>query len=343
MRIAENAATAREAAAASGMTPMPSYVKWAADRPPLIELDEGGLLGNGLGAGEFHPWRIQAVRHRLAGHPLLQPVALVELGARLEARGCIRTHGNDATAGTAFNDAPQLHPNRRTATETLGAIREAHAWMSLLNVQTDPIYRELVGTVLDSVQPRVEARDPGMCHRAGWIFVSSPRTVTPFHFDKEHNFILQISGRKRVYVWDHRDTVVASEQARDRFHHRHERDLLQWRDEFRARAHVFDLEPGQGAYMPSTSPHMVENGDEPSITASFTYYTDATRRDALLHKAHALMRGAGLTPSPVGRSPWFDALTHAGVAAMTGMRDAARRLAGRGGHAGCTRFALVEP
>src|SRR3546814_15209426 len=88
-----------------------------------------------------------------------------------------------------------------------------------------------------------------MCHRGGWIFITSPNTVTPFHFDKEHNFILQIHGRKRIYVWDHRDTVVASEHSRALFHLSNERYLLRWREEFRERARVFDLEPGQGAYM----------------------------------------------------------------------------------------------
>ncbi|MDN5782926.1 MAG: hypothetical protein L0H23_13055, partial [Luteimonas sp.] len=195
------------------------------------------------------------------------------------------------------------------------AIRDANAWTSLLNVQIDPTYRELVSEVLESVRPRVEAVDPGMCHRGGWIFVTSPNTVTPFHFDKENNFILQVHGTKRIYVWDHRDTVVASEQSRDLFHLSNERYLLRWRDEFRERARVFDLEPGQGAYMPSTSPHMVENGSEPSITASFTYYTDATRRDALLHKSHALMRRLKISPPAVASASAFDTATHA-IAAL---------------------------
>ncbi len=60
--------------------------------------------------------------------------------------------------------------------------------------------------VLDELNLGVEQRDPGMCYRGGWIFVTSPNTVTPFHYDKEHNFILQVRGRKTLHVWDHRDT-----------------------------------------------------------------------------------------------------------------------------------------
>lgn len=296
-----------------------------------------------LGSGDFHPWRIRPVRHRLYDHPLLTLAPLVELGERLEARGRVRTHADDATAGTSFIEAPQLHPNRQSAKQTLQSIRDAHAWMSLLNVQTDPTYRELVGTVLDDIRPEIESEDPGMCARAGWIFVASPNAVTPFHFDKEHNFILQIQGSKRVYVWDPDDTVVASEHARDHFHHLHSRDLMSWRDEFRERAHVFDLEPGQGAYMPSTSPHMVENGGETSITMSFTYLTNATRRNALLHTTHAQMRKLGMVPPPVGRFPALDAMALLGAKALNGSRALRRRLKGHAAPVEFARFALVDP
>ena len=233
-----------------------------------------------------------------------------------------------------------MHPNRRSVAETLDGIRVAQAWMSLLNVQKDPAYRELVCSVLDGMRPLVEQRDPGMSYRGGWIFVTSPNKVTPFHFDKEHNFILQVRWHKRVYVWDHRDTVVASERARDAFHRHHTRDLLAWRDEFRARAQVFDLKPGEGAYMPSTSPHMVENGDEPSVTMSFTYYTASTRRDALLHTAHHLMRRAGWEPPAVGQVPAFDAVTHACASATHATYALSRRFSGRPLRDPRTPFAL---
>jgi hypothetical protein len=277
----------------------------------------------------FDPWCIQAFRHALMAHPLLQPDALVALGARLEAKGRVRTHSNEAAAGTSFNQAPRLHPNTRSASETLQHIAGAKAWMSLLNVQTDALYRGLVDEVLDGVERRLHHRDPGMCYRGGWIFVTSPHTVTPFHFDKEHNFLFQLRGRKTVYVWDHRDTLTASEAARDRFHACHERDLLEWREELRGRAQRFELEPGQGAYMPSTSPHMVENGDEPSITMSFTYYTDATRRDSLLHRTHYRLRQWGLNPPAVGQNRVLDGLLHASVRALSDARLLARRMAGR--------------
>ncbi|MBP9204167.1 MAG: cupin-like domain-containing protein [Kofleriaceae bacterium] len=292
--------------------------------PPRLELDPAA----------FTPWRIQAVRHHLMDHPLLQLDALIALGQRLEARRLVRTHSADATAGTSFADAPVSHPNPKGAVATLIDLAAARAWTSLLNVQADPLYRTLVDEVLDEVRPVVERHDPGMCYRAGWIFVSSPGAITPFHIDHEHNFILQIRGRKRLYVWDPFDRQVVSEEGQELFHDQHSRARVVWREELRARARVFDLEPGDGGYMPSTAGHLVENGPEPSITVSFTYYTDSTRRRELLYRGNARLRRLGLTPRPVADpvdgAARRDDLKHAVLRGYTEARGLARRLLGRG-------------
>jgi hypothetical protein len=277
----------------------------------------------------FRPWAVTPVEHHIADHPLFQLDQLSELGQRLEQHGRTRTHSNKATAATPFNEAPSLHPNQASSRQTLEHIREANAWFSLLNVQTDTLYRRLVDEVLDSVQPFVEAKDPGMCYRAGWIFVSSPRTVTPFHFDREHNFLLQIHGRKTVYVWEPNDLIVADDRARDRFHASGQRDLMVWNEEFRKRAHRFEIGPGQGAYMPSTSPHLVEVGDEPSITVSFTYYAASTRRDALLRKARGRVAEYGVHLPPVGQSAWLDGAMHSGALAAQSLKNAVSQVRGR--------------
>jgi hypothetical protein len=289
----------------------------------------------------FDPWKIQRVEHDLAEHPLLQVDSLVALGRRLESRKLVRTHSGDAKAGSSFAEAPKEHPNAKGAEATLSDIAKANAWMSLLNVQADPEYRVLVDEVLDSVRPLLDPIDPGLCFRAGWIFVTSPRAVTPFHMDHEHNFILQIKGSKRLYVWDPADRAVLSEECVEEFHDRHSRRLVRWDESFRARAHVIDVVPGQGGYMPSTAPHMVENGDEPSVTMSFTYYTDATRRREMLYRANARLRACGISPGPVGRSPLRDGLKTAAANAYFRPKAAIRRLLGKGVRDTGVRYAPV--
>ncbi|MET0791820.1 MAG: hypothetical protein ABW061_09890, partial [Polyangiaceae bacterium] len=82
-------------------------------------------------------------------------------------------------------------------------------------------------------------------------------------------------------------------------------------------------EPGMGGYMPSTAPHMVENGDGPSITMSFTYYTDSTRKRSLLYRGNANLRRLGLDPLPVGN----DALRDSAVARAMQLYSGAKQLA----------------
>lgn len=286
--------------------------------PRLIHIDD-----------QFDPWKIQAVRHSLSDHPLLQIPSLIELGQRLEARGQIRTHSNTVTADTSFHDAPSTDPNQKSAMATLSNVADAKAWMSLLNVQTDEIYRKLIDDVLDDVKPIVDRRDPGMCYRAGWIFVTSPGTITPFHMDTEHNFIMQIAGKKRIYVWDHRDRSIVPEEGQEKFLTYHSRELVRFREEFREKAVVFDLEPGMGGYMPSTSPHLVENGPEPSVTISFTYYTDSTIERCLTYRGKSHMRRLGIPPSPYGENQLVDKLTFGSMAAYTKTKEVLARLSGK--------------
>jgi hypothetical protein len=278
----------------------------------------------------FDPWKVQGLTHDLSEHPLLQIDALVELGKRQQARKLVRTHTAEATASTSFADAPTLHPNTKDAATTLADIEKAGAWMSLLNVQADPLYRRLIDEVLDEVRPLVERRDPGMSYRAGWIFVSSPKAITPFHMDHEHNFILQIRGTKRLYTWDPFDRIVVSERGQELFHDQHSRELVTWHEAWRPRARVFELAPGLGGYMPSTTPHMVENGNGPSVTMSFTYYTDSTRQRELLYRGNARLRRLGIDPRPVGSSPGRDRVKHAVLSSYTSARNLVRRALGRG-------------
>src|SRR5205807_2542309 len=144
----------------------------------------------------------------------------------------------------------------------------------------------------------------------GWIFITSPNAVTPYHMDHEKNFILQCLGKKKVYVWEPLDRDVVTERSLELFHTRHSRELVLFRDELLPRAHALDFEPGMGAYMPSTAPHLVKNGPGVSITLSITYYTRAIRETKLLYKCNHTLRRLGLTPAPIGeagvRGRWRD-------------------------------------
>ena len=277
----------------------------------------------------FAPMRIMEVRHRLVGHPLLELESLVELAKRMEKNGSFRFHNDKAEAGTSFVNADKTHKVDLPPHEIVRRIETAGAWLALHHVQRDPVYRELVDEVLDHVRPRVEAKDPGMHHRAGWIFVTSPGAVTPYHMDHEHNFILQVKGRKTLNTWEPLDRSVVTERSLELFHFNGSRDLVVYKDEFQPKARVFHLEPGIGGYMPTTTPHWVKNGDNVSITVSFTYFTDMTWRRRVLHRGNYRLRSLGLAPTPVGERPGLDRVKYPLFSADQGARDAVKRVLGR--------------
>lgn len=275
----------------------------------------------------FDPMRVMAVRHTLAEHPLLQIPSLLALGKRLEAKGAVRFHDDQAAPSTNFTYAPETNKVNLSVDRMITHIEEAKVWLALHNIQQDPLYRGLVDEVLDYVRPLVEPKDPGMCYRGGWIFITSPNAVTPYHMDHEHNFILQIRGNKTVHVWNPLDREVVTERSLELFHTKLSRELVQYRDEFQQKANVFELEPGMGGYMPTTAPHWVRNGNNTSITVSFTYYTDATRRRKGAHQGNYMLRRLGLAPRPVGGSPTSDQLKSVAMEAKHRLNRALGRAA----------------
>ena len=290
----------------------------------------------------FDPWCIQPVRHALGEHPLLQIDQLIELGKRLERADQTLSFNGSAGAAADFNTVALTHPNRHSTIDTLQRISEANAWMLLRHVQIDPVYRTLVDTVLDAIKPHVDRTDPGMCYRAGWIFVSSPHSVTPFHIDRNHVLLLQLYGTKTVYVWDADDVTVVSDHARAHFLDCHQLDLVRWHEEFRARAHVFELGPGMGVYMPLTSPHMVEIGDAASVAMSVSYNTIASRHRALLHVLRERLHEHHIELPPIGRHPLLDSVSHTGARALIDLHQFGRRLLGRPSLSDGVPYAVAE-
>ena len=275
---------------------------------PLIHFDQSN----------FKPFHICPVTHDLSDHPLLQLSEIIKLSQRLKT---FRFHDDQARAGTDFTNAPQSNPVDKDPRELLKDIENAKAWIALHNVQQDDIYRGLIDEVLDSVRPTLDPVDPGMYSRAGWIFVTSPGAVTPYHMDHEHNFILQIKGTKEIHVFPTLNRSIVSERCLEIFHHNWSRELVTYSPEFEKDASVFNAGPGMGAYMPQTSPHWVKNGEEVSITISFTYYTKATQVRAAAHKTNYKLRRLGMSPSPVGNNLLLDRVKAASIETMSLGKD----------------------
>jgi hypothetical protein len=285
----------------------------------LLRLD-AGTFAAGFNRRPF------GLRHRLAGHPLFRLPRLLELARSLPERQVEYNPGNVPIT----LDPTRTPRSGLSVEETIRRIEECGSWMALRNVEADPEYRALLDRCLDEVQVHSERLAPGMRAREGYIFLSSPRAVTPYHMDPEYNFLLQVCGTKTVYVFDGADREVLSEQELESFLSGGHRNLV-LDDAQRGKAAVFELGPGDGLHLPVTFPHYVVNGDAVSLSLSITFQTPASERRAALYKVNAWLRRSGVTPKPVGRSPVSDSVKHRGYQTarlLAGQLKRLRRLLG---------------
>jgi hypothetical protein len=273
----------------------------------------------------FDPHRVSPFKHKLCEHPLLKLESLYDLARRLPTAN-VRFMDGKIEANTHF-----VHDDKRKydLEEKILGVAQSKTWVAFHYIEADPLYRDFVDSLLEEVRPFVEPKDPGMRLRQGWIFVSPPNSVTPFHMDLEQNFLIHIKGRKKLSVWDSFDRVVVPETALETFHSVRSLKDFRYKPEFQARAHEFDLEPGQGVFMPSTSPHWVQNTDEPSITMSLTFWSDKSTKRSYVHRTNALLRKAGLNPAPAGVSAFGDALKNGLLAGLITTKRALNASLGR--------------
>lgn len=282
-------------------TSQPTYRVWRAD------------------GAEYHPRRTIRIKHSLTSHPLLQLPALHKLAEKFRAQG--RDQVKFVRKGTT--SASVLNPlstdeSGRSLSEVFSRIEEPGSWVSLYHVQTDPEYAEMLRMISTTVADFQEKLDPGSFDWAGFIFVSSPPSATPFHIDRENNFFLQIHGKKRMSVWDPADRHVVPESAIEDRMAQGAVSNVKFDPSYYQRAIINDeLGPGDGVYMPSTSGHTTNTETKPagpddtySVSIGVNFYTKATRRAGNNYALNYYLRRLGMNPRPPYESPVLDALKY---------------------------------
>jgi hypothetical protein len=251
---------------------------------------------NSAGGGPFSTYGISPLRHNFQDHPLMQIPRLAELAHALLPTQQCRFIVPGSEVDSKFDHRPQRHDGRNLD-EFFSRIEEPGSWIALYNVQTNPAYAEFLREVTDSARHLIDPQQPGMFGVGGFIFISAPPSVTPFHIDRENNLWLQVRGRKIINVWDHRDREVVAGADVDEFIVSGVLDNVRLKETHRARSREFNVGPGDGVYFPATSPHMtrtttdwVKPGDGVSISIGVVFYTPHTYRQATIHSMNQMLR-----------------------------------------------------
>jgi hypothetical protein len=248
----------------------------------------------GTGFDEAFPARPVQYHHALNDHPLLTQDAIADLADRLPRKSVICDRANQPLL------VPQGGPPRGAEPRPGDVIRHLdsnQSWLTLLNIEHDPAYKELMDRVLDDVEPYVVARGTDMRRRVGFLFVSSPNSTTPAHFDIEHSLIMQVRGQKTLSFGQFPDTQAERHEVRRYWEGSHGRI-----ETLPPELVSFELQPGIGGYIPPIAPHWVKNGPAISISVTLTFFTRETDRESLVHAFNARVQRLHVSPRWPGQS-----------------------------------------
>jgi Cupin-like domain len=172
--------------------------------------------------------------------------------------------------------------------QVVEAISRGGLWLNLRNVTSvDRRYRELVDQMFAEVAAHVSGFD-APTHQAG-ILISSPDAQVYYHADLPGQGLIQISGRKRVYLYPNTPPFVRPEHLEDIALFDVEVDIpyQPWYDKH---AQVIDLEPGQMLNWPLNAPHRVENLGTVNISMTVSYVSQDIRRAEIVNLANGMLR-----------------------------------------------------
>lgn len=254
--------------------------------PPVFDQVEKARFSAG------YPARPHALRHGFADHKLLEIDALAQLAESLPDASVEYNRG-DIPVGVDGKPAQ----TGLTIGETIRAIGTSNSWAVLKNIEQDQRYKALLGALLGELEEAIAPRTGPVLKPQGYIFVSSPNAVTPYHFDPEHNILLQLRGTKEMTVFPAHDPRFAPDTAHEAYHTGGGREL-RWSEEFAGQGSVFPLGAGDAVYVPVMAPHFVRNGPEPSISLSITWRSAWSFAEADARAFNSMLRKLGLAPAP---------------------------------------------
>jgi len=240
-----------------------------------------------------YPGHTCKLTHLLADEPLLTLGALADLAGALPADS-IEYNPGSLPIGIAPEDVPSSDLG---VVETIRNIGESGSWVVLKRIEQIEAYGALLERILGELTDVVVPRTGEMLQHEGFIFVSSPGAVTPFHFDPEHNILLQLNGSKTMTLFSVEDEAISPPGVHEAFHMGEHHRNLTYRDDFAERGTAITIGPGEAIHVPVKSPHWVQVGAEPSISLSITWRSEWSYAEADARAFNRAMRKLGLKPS----------------------------------------------
>jgi hypothetical protein len=270
-----------------------------------------GRLGEHLAAR-----RPLAVRHRLADDPLLTIDEIADLAELLGPDAISAEKAEKSLVARGSDDARVV----QAIGEQIRSLAANDSWFTLLNIERAPAYGALVDRVVDGVAAEAGVDPRTLRRRMGFVFASSPRSVTSAHFDIEQSFCLQLRGRRRLGFGRFADAEEREREVR-RYWGEGSFGKLESMPE---QTDELELGPGDGAYIPPYTPHWLSNGDATSLSLTVTFFNRDNEDESLVQAFNEKVRGLGLSPRTYGDAAWRDRTKAGAMRAYAGLRRRVR-------------------
>ena len=246
-----------------------------------------------------YPEVAHKLQHQFHEHPLLTLESLAQLAERL---GPKFIECNDGDLPVGVETQPKQLADE--AADRIRNIEGSNSWVGLREVDRDPAYKALLEEMIAEIRPVIEATTGEVLTIQGFIFVTSPGGVTPFHFDPEHNILFQVRGSKVFTQFPAGDPFYASDLHHERYHAGGPAELP-FRDNMRPGGTEWSLGPGEALYVPVMAPHFVTNGKEVSVSLSVTWRSEWSYAEADARSFNHVMRRLGFNLDAPPRWPHF--------------------------------------
>lgn len=244
------------------------------------------------------------IRHRLDSHPAFTLDELFKLCRRRPPQDILFRAGKipgDTPLETSYDE----YRKDLTLNDVLDHFEERQAYICINNPERDPAYRPIIEGLIGEIAAQTNGMDPWITWYSTYVFISTRDAVTPYHMDREMNFLLQLRGTKQVFLWDQDDQEIMSPE---------EKDLLlsrignrpRYHPSFEEKAMAYTLQPGIGVHHPFIAPHRVHTAGELSISLALTFRTRQSDMWTDAYRFNARLRQLGLHPGPIGRHAWLD-------------------------------------
>jgi hypothetical protein len=246
--------------------------------------------------------------HNLVGNPLFELPRLTKLAEFLiekEGSGCVRWKNANSPVDAKWE---QLPPSQQVAnvSEAIQNLDKSGSWVVLYRVQNDPEYSAILEQALDDIEEMIgRPLRPEITWKDSYIFMASPHAITPYHFDHETAFLMQVHGNRLAHLWDQKDRSVLTEEELENYY-MGDLGAGTYREENQKKACVYNMDAGKGVHHPVLAPHYYKNGDDYSVAIGVHLCLRDVDQRGRAYQFNSILRKLGMKPTPVGVDPARD-------------------------------------